>query len=145
MDTEHGLSSARDFGQKLIGQRELPILCSNASVIDRPGKITTRHIASCFSSATLILPSTNLAQRICSASNRRSHCCHLHSTIAIHDCKMELDPPIRFGSLCPRCDKGMMKVKRRFPSFEKLGLTTVVYQCSECEHTVAQPQGARNV
>jgi hypothetical protein len=56
---------------------------------------------------------------------------------------MEFDQPIRFGSLCPRCDKGMMKIKGRFPSCQKLGLTTVVYECSECRHIVAQSQDGR--
>ena len=56
---------------------------------------------------------------------------------------MEFDQPIRFGSLCPRCDKGMMKIKGRFPSSEKLGLTTVVYEWTNGnEVTVEDGRGA---
>jgi len=56
---------------------------------------------------------------------------------------MELDQPLRFGSLCPRCDVGMMKIERRTPDWRNPGKSRVVYQCSECEHEVAQTRDDR--
>jgi hypothetical protein len=70
---------------------------------------------------------------------------HAHSTLGIQERAMELDQRVKYGSLCPRCDVGMMRVEKQSPAWSQPGRSEFTYRCSECLHTVVQVQDNRFV
>ena len=70
---------------------------------------------------------------------------HARSTLGIQSRAMELDQRVKYGSLCPRCEVGMMRIEKQSPAWSQPGRGEFTYQCSECLHTVVQVQDNRFV